>query len=101
MFSKNCQKVKMNQLDLRQQIIKTQKVPNSLGITDSDDLFFTNEESLSWIYYNPDSNAGGQFVHQFINWSDIYNEIDKYDCINNPHNLQEFFNSIMEKAQTM
>ena len=27
------------------------------------DRFYVNRESVDWIYYNPDSVAGGQFVH--------------------------------------
>ena len=53
-----------------------------------DDLFYLREEgSVRWIYYNPNSSAGGQYVENVIHFEDILNaaryksSTDFFDCL--------------------
>lgn len=36
-----------------------------------EDAFFNDKDQIMWIYYNPDSIAGGQYVVNYINYGDI------------------------------
>lgn len=36
-----------------------------------DDVFFIDSYSAKWVYYNPDSNAGGQFVEIRMPYDEI------------------------------
>lgn len=54
-----------------------------------DDLFYLRESqgSVQWIYYNPNSNAGGQYVENIIHFDDILSAAkhetpaDFFDCL--------------------
>ena len=45
------------------------------------DKFYVNPEmeNVTWIYYNPDSSAGGQFVYTYMSFDDIFNAMTKDD----------------------
>ena len=49
--------------------------------TGYDDAFFIDRdnESVIWMYYNPDSNAGGQYVTNTLSFDDIQQAVRKYD----------------------
>ena len=49
--------------------------------TSYDDAFFIDRdnESITWMYYNPDSNAGGQYVTNTLSFDDIQQAVRKYD----------------------
>lgn len=36
-----------------------------------EDAFFNDKDQIMWIYYNPDSIAGGQYVVNYITHGDI------------------------------
>lgn len=36
-------------------------------------------EQVTWIYYNPDSAAGGQLVYNYLTYDDIFNAVLKDD----------------------
>ena len=59
----------------------TETVQNFSPKTGYDDAFFIDRdnESVIWMYYNPDSNAGGQYVTNTLSFDDIQQAVQKYD----------------------
>ena len=59
----------------------TETVQNFSPKTGYDDAFFIDRdnESVIWMYYNPDSNAGGQYVTNTLSFDDIQQAVRKYD----------------------
>lgn len=57
-----------------------------------EDAFFVNPENLtvSWIYYNPNSNSGGQYVENICDFDDI---IQASSIPNVLDNFMEFFDA--------
>ncbi|MFX3945302.1 N-6 DNA methylase [Streptococcus suis] len=49
--------------------------------TGYDDAFFIDRdnESVTWMYYNPDSNAGGQYVTNTLSFDEIQQAAQEYD----------------------
>ena len=49
--------------------------------TGYDDAFFIDRdnESVAWMYYNPDSNAGGQYVTNMLSFDEIQQAAREYD----------------------
>ena len=49
--------------------------------TGYDDAFFIDRdnESVTWMYYNPDSNAGGQYVTNTLSFDEIQQAAREYD----------------------
>ena len=52
-------------------------VPN----TSYDDAFFLDDESqtVTWMYYNPDSNSGGQYVTNTLSYGDVIEAARQYE----------------------
>ena len=46
------------------------------------DVFFVDreKESVTWIYYNPDSNAGGQYVTNTLSFDEIQEAAKEYEA---------------------
>ena len=65
----------------------TETVQNFSPKTGYDDAFFINREneSVTWMYYNPDSNAGGQYVTNTLSFDEIQQAAREYDS------AEEFF----------
>ena len=59
----------------------TETVQDFSSKTGYDDAFFIDRdnESVIWMYYNPDSNAGGQYVTNTLSFDDIQQAVRKYD----------------------
>ena len=59
----------------------TETVQDFSPKTGYDDAFFIDRdnESVIWMYYNPDSNAGGQYVTNTLSFDDIQQAVRKYD----------------------
>lgn len=51
----------------------TETVQDFSPITGYDDAFFIDRdnENVTWMYYNPDSNAGGQYVTSTLSFDEI------------------------------
>ena len=49
--------------------------------TSYDDAFFLDDESqtVTWMYYNPDSNAGGQYVTNTLSYDDVIEAARQYE----------------------
>lgn len=60
-----------------------------------DDAFFINADSqrLEWIYFNPDSNSGGQYVTNIVSFDDVLEGAEKFK------EADKFFNFIGEIAE--
>ena len=58
---------------------KTEK--NYAPNTSYDDAFFLDDESqtVTWMYYNPDSNAGGQYVTNTLSYDDVIEAARQYE----------------------
>lgn len=65
----------------------TETVPDFSPKTGYDDAFFIDRdnESVTWMYYNPDSNAGGQYVTNTLSFDEIQQVAREYDS------AEEFF----------
>ena len=59
----------------------TETVQDFSPKTGYDDAFYIDRdnESVTWMYYNPDSNAGGQYVTNTLSFDDIQQAVRKYD----------------------
>lgn len=59
----------------------TETVQDFSPKTGYDDAFFIDRdnESVTWIYYNPDSNAGGQYVINTLSFDEIQQAAREYD----------------------
>ena len=59
----------------------TETVPDFSPKTGYDDAFYIDRdnESVTWMYYNPDSNAGGQYVTNTLSFDEIQQAAREYD----------------------
>ena len=59
----------------------TETVQDFSSKTGYDDAFFIDRdnESVAWMYYNPDSNAGGQYVTNTLSFDEIQQAAREYD----------------------
>ena len=59
----------------------TETVQDFSPKTGYDDAFFIDRynESVTWMYYNPDSNAGGQYVTNTLSFDEIQQAAREYD----------------------
>ena len=59
----------------------TETVQDFSPKTGYDDAFFIDRdnESVNWMYYNPDSNAGGQYVINTLSFDEIQQAAQEYD----------------------
>ena len=58
----------------------TETAQNTSPATGYEDAFFIDrdKESVTWIYYNPDSNAGGQYVTNTLSFDEIREAAKEY-----------------------
>ncbi len=63
---------------------------------DYSDAFFVNEENqtVRWLYFNPDSDAGGQYVENNLSFDNI---IEASKDIDNAHDFFDYLGSIAEQ----
>ena len=68
-------------------------VTENTPVAEYEDAFFINRdnESVTWIYYNPDSVAGGQYVTNLISYEDIKEASEKADT---PETFFDYLGSI-------
>lgn len=72
----------------------TETVQDFSPKTGYDDAFFINRdnESVTWMYYNPDSNAGGQYVTNTLSFDEIQQAAREYDS------AEDFFDYLVSIA---
>lgn len=61
-----------------------------------EDYFYIDEsnEDITWIYYNPDSNAGGQFVETTFSFDALKKEKQAYEPPYNEEQIKDIFDII-------
>lgn len=59
----------------------TETEQNYVPNTSYDDAFFLDDESqtVTWMYYNPDSNSGGQYVTNTLSYDDVIEVARQYE----------------------
>ncbi len=59
----------------------TKTEQNFTPVTSYKDAFFLDDEkeSVTWMYYNPDSNAGGQYVTNTLSYDDVVQAARQYE----------------------
>ena len=89
-------KVKENPLNDKYLVVVEEKEsPNNtqmrISLNSGDDL-------VHWIYFNPDADAGGQYVSGDLSFS-VYEElIEQYDIANHPENVEKFAADLEEMS---
>ena len=60
---------------------RTETEQNFAPNTSYNDAFFLDDESqtVTWIYYNPDSNSGGQYVTNTLSYDDVIEAARQYE----------------------
>lgn len=58
----------------------------------------TDREKVYWIYFNPDSTAGGQYVSGDLDFNVFKELIDQYDIENHPENAEQFTADLEEMS---
>lgn len=58
----------------------------------------TDREKINWIYFNPDSTAGGQYVSGELDFNVFKELIDQYDIENHPENAEQFTADLEEMS---
>ena len=58
----------------------------------------TDREKVYWIYFNPDSTAGGQYVSGELDFNVFKELIDLYDIENRPENAEQFTADLEEMS---
>ena len=58
----------------------------------------TDREKVYWIYFNPDSTAGGQYVSGELDFNVFKELIDQYDIENHPKNAEQFTADLEEMS---
>lgn len=58
----------------------------------------TDREKVYWIYFNPDSTAGGQYVSGELDFNVFKELIDQYDIENHPENAELFTADLEEMS---
>lgn len=58
----------------------------------------TDREKIYWIYFNPDSTAGGQYVSGELDFNVFKELIDQFDIENHPENAEQFTADLEEMS---
>ncbi len=95
------EKVKENPLnDKFLQVVeeKTEETPEAPDNTKVRISLNSGDDLVHWIYFNPDADAGGQYVSGDLAFS-VYEElIEQYDIANHPENTEKFVSDIEEMS---
>lgn len=58
----------------------------------------TGSNKVHWIYFNPDADAGGQYVSGDLDFSVFEELVEQYDVANHPENAADFRNDLEEMS---
>ena len=58
----------------------------------------TGSNKVHWIYFNPDADAGGQYVSGDLDFSVFEELVEQYDIANHPENAADFRNDLEEMS---
>lgn len=74
---------------------------NADGPIDNEKIRITldsSRDAVHWIYYNPDSDAGGLYVSGDLAFSVFEELVEEYDIANHPENAEKFFFDLEEMS---
>ena len=77
------------------QVVKQTLTPDN---TETRIALDTDREKIYWIYFNPDSTAGGQYVSGELDFNVFKELIDQYDIENHPENAEQFTADLEEMS---
>lgn len=77
------------------QVVEQTLTPNN---TETRIALDTDREKVYWIYFNPDSTAGGQYVSGELDFNVFKELIDQYDIENHPENAEQFTADLEEMS---
>ena len=91
------QKVQENPMNdhLKVKDIPAEETPDNTKVRISLD---SGNDLVHWIYFNPDANAGGQYVSGDLNFSVFEELIEQYDIANHPENTDRFVADLEEMS---
>ncbi len=58
----------------------------------------TGSNKVHWIYFNPDADAGGQYVSGDLDFSVFEELVEQYDIASHPENAADFRNDLEEMS---
>lgn len=72
-------KTKFRNLTNRGEVPSRADVPNMSNIQPDLDKFYVDKENerVTWVYYNPDSDAGGQLIYNIFSFDELFNSFEK------------------------
>ena len=85
---------KLNENPLNERLITTDNNSASYKAVAHDDVFFIDntKQCVTWMYYNPDSTASGQYVTNNVQFEDVFTASENYK------NPDDFFNFLEENC---
>ena len=91
------QKVQENPMNdhLKVKVLPAEETPDNTQVRISLD---SGNDLVHWIYFNPDANAGGQYVSGDLGFTVFEELIEQYDIANHPENTDRFVADLEEMS---
>lgn len=91
------QKVKENPMNdhLKVKVLPAEEITDNTKVRISLD---SGNDLVHWIYFNPDANAGGQYVSGDLGFTVFEELIEQYDIANHPENTDRFVADLEEMS---
>ncbi|HIW85235.1 MAG TPA: DEAD/DEAH box helicase family protein [Candidatus Eubacterium faecipullorum] len=91
------QKVQENPMNdhLKVKVLPAEEITDNTKVRISLD---SGNDLVHWIYFNPDANAGGQYVSGDLSFSVFEELIEQYDIANHPENTDRFVADLEEMS---
>ena len=91
------QKVQENPMNdhLKVKVLPAEEITDNTKVRISLD---SGNDLVNWIYFNPDANAGGQYVSGDLSFTVFEELIEQYDIANHPENTERFVADLEEMS---
>ena len=91
------QKVQENPMNdhLKEKVLPAEEITDNTKVRISLD---SGNDLVHWIYFNPDANAGGQYVSGDLGFTVFEELIEQYDIANHPENTDRFVADLEEMS---
>ena len=91
------QKVQENPMNdhLKVKVLPAEEITDNTKVRISLD---SGNDLVHWIYFNPDANAGGQYVSGDLSFTVFEELIEQYDVANHPENTERFVADLEEMS---
>lgn len=91
------QKVQENPMNdhLKVKVLPAEEITDNTKVRISLD---SGNDLVHWIYFNPDANAGGQYVSGDLGFTVFEELIEQYDIANHPENTDRFVSDLEEMS---